>query len=195
MKEYTHYIIVRHDYPEAHPLFQRRRELLSLTRKSLERQSCQDFELLIIGRREAKTIFRTIRDTTDTPMVITTRLDSDDQLHPQFVRLVQRCFNGKPLLIDSAGYLVNIHTGIASGARWGRMRSPFLTLIEHTRKAKAVYCAKHHQVFRLFPRHRFIKKRLWCHVVHDASKTYERSARFCRSGKNSVPVPGWFLMP
>lgn len=193
MSEYTHYIIVRHDYPESHPLFQKRKRLLSFTRKSLERQSCQNFKLLIIGRGP-RTLAQIIRDITSTPMVITTRLDSDDQLHPQFVRLVQGCFNGRPLLVDSAGYLVNVHTGIAFRGRWKRMRSPFLTLIEHTKSAKTVYCTRHHQVFKIFPRHRFIKKRLWCHLVHDASITYKQAARNC-SKRNSIPRPPWLFMP
>jgi len=168
MKLFTHYVITSFSYPDDYAHLEKRVALLSLSDACLRRQTCQRFRRLIIPREGIAELVRGyVRKHTETPWVLTTRLDSDDQISPQFVEKIQAAFRSRLELIDWEGYRLDVQTEqvAKSSAIRGSM---FQTLSEPTAEAVGVYHARHGEMPGLFPYRRH-PERLWCVVCHDTN--------------------------
>ena len=123
---------------------------------SLDKRTPNRYVQKIITDSRMKVVNCDIRDTfkeikVDTPWVITSRLDNDDQYLPGFVRNVQRKFRPKLRVIDVGFNQLEWETGdIYPGERrWSG--SMFISLIEPSSRIATVFCRPHGQVASEYP--------------------------------------------
>ena len=158
-----------YDNPGADEWMDSRMEMFRETKKSVLSQE-GDFDWIIsVDFRTPKKYLDEIADddrityaycdirsvfrywVADTPWVITTRLDCDDQLKPGFVKRVQDHFEPKLRVLDVRFEELEWHTKrIHEGERrWAG--SMFLSLIEPSDKIQTAFCRPHGEVAGGYP--------------------------------------------
>ena len=198
MADFTHYLLTRFDYPVDYPHLQKRIELFErFTLRSVANQTTSNFawiiktqlpELQHLGEASKRIILAdSFAIAASTPWVITSRLDNDDAIHPEYIDRVQECFREQTEAIDSLGYRLNDATGeFVNFDYYDSVRcSPFVSLIEQTTRAATVMRYKHGQIGNHVPT-RQIKSRLWCQVIHGTNKLMR-----WKPGFRSCPRPDW----
>lgn len=188
MNKFKHLIITRFNYPENYPNLKERIDLFNkYTFKGIKDQTNQNFKWIILSNNELN-----IKNATcmslgnlhkyikklDYEYLITTRLDNDDFLLPEYINSIQ-AFIGKRileenpiLLIDTLGYRLDernnafykdkLYSNIFS--------SPFISLIEkkgHELKSH-VYTYEHGGMCRRFPSV-IVDKILWLQIIHNTN--------------------------
>jgi len=99
--------------------------------------------------------------------VITTRLDSDDAIHREFVEAVQSAYSGTRTFVELArGYTYDARTGKL--CRLHYPDNPYVSLIEPaTPELLTVYCENHDHLREVGPFVVIDEPRGWLQVVHD----------------------------
>jgi hypothetical protein len=200
MTEFTHYLLTRFDYPEDYPHLQRRLELFKrFTLRSVANQTNSNFKWIIktklpelkhLGEASKRIILAdSFAVAAATPWIITSRLDNDDAIHPEYIGRVQGCFRGQTEAIDSLGYRLNHTTGeFVKFDYYNDTRcSPFVSLIEPATRAKTVLAYKHGHIGKHVPT-RQMKSRLWCQVIHETNKLMR-----WKPGFKTTQQPGWLF--
>jgi len=116
--------------------------------------------------------------------IITSRLDNDDSIAPEYIELVQSRFNESFLLVDTDGVQRDLATGKEYTPDRRGNNSPFISLIEHTgvnwmsisddpnekrlitEPVKTVYFCSHTKMEWHFPSVK-IPRRLYKMIIHD----------------------------
>jgi hypothetical protein len=116
--------------------------------------------------------------------IITSRMDNDDTIAPEYVELVQAQFDEKFLLVDTDGVQLDLATGKTYTVERRSNNSPFISLIEKTgtdwmsisddpaekrliiEPVKTCYFCSHSKMEWHFPSVK-IQKRLYTMVIHD----------------------------
>lgn len=114
------------------------------------------------------------KDSAD--YVITSRLDTDDLLHADYIKVVQRLFNpSHTTVIDvRSGYKINIEEGDCEIRNYTQSFNPFISLIEKTGSVETVFNQMHHEWYkakRVIP---YYDQQLWIELVH--TKNWMNSA-------------------
>lgn len=130
-------------------------------------------------------IIEKVKEINTQKYIITSRLDNDDSLHRDYVKIVQSYFNTQDYLaidlIDGYG----MQTG--KNVRIGKMRhlyNPYISLIEKNEGCKTVWHKGHtywkyeKNIFRVK------NKRLWLTIIHEKNK----SNKFRGYGKVSSDI-------
>lgn len=105
----------------------------------------------------------------DTEWLITTRLDNDDEVKPNFVEVIQKSFSNKTELIDVRG--VKVMEGKEYPYNRTAVGSPFITLIEKTNQCKTAMFKTHSVMPTLYP-HRFASDEpLFIQHIHDKNQS------------------------
>jgi hypothetical protein len=181
---FTHLILTRSDYRPDHPaLAERVRLFRELTVPSIAAQTCQRFTWIVETKnaefREAlqglPNAFFSVRPLSSVvletlavdPWLITSRVDNDDVLLPEYVERVQAEFRTERAAIDSRGYRWNTATGEVVHFDHYRadFTSPFASLIEPAKGAVGVRSVHHHALRKLAPV-TVLEARLWVQVIH-----------------------------
>lgn len=106
--------------------------------------------------------------------LITSRIDSDDVVHPEYMDNMQKCLFTKTHLVDSLGYQLDVKTGkYYTAKKYEKMSSPFITLVERLTPGKdpeTVVKTDHPKMMKHFPLMR-LHKRLFLQIVHDENLT------------------------
>jgi len=112
----------------------------------------------------------------DFEFAITTRLDTDDLLHKDFIKTVQKLFKPEhDAVIDiRTGYQVSIENGIGEVRNLNNNFNQFVSLIEETGKAETVFSKWHKHWENWKNVVTYDRKRLWIEMVH--SKNYVNTA-------------------
>ena len=100
----------------------------------------------------------------DTEWIITSRIDSDDYYHPQFIEKVQGCFTHAELAVDTYGEKYYVNTG-EFGRASSQKGSSFISLIEKLEGAKTVR-QSHRFIPTKYPT-KMITEKLYVQVIHD----------------------------
>lgn len=99
---------------------------------------------------------------------ITTRLDNDDILYPEFVNTVQNAFCEKEGVIDVEGEQLDVATGTTYPVNRRYPNSPFISLVEYASELKTVFCKTHTDLHRDYKWSAYIKGNpLYTQVIHD----------------------------
>ncbi len=106
--------------------------------------------------------------------IITSRLDNDDCLHTDYVKVVQSYFNYQEYLaIDVIdGYCMQIGTKVKLG-RKRQLYNPFITLIEKKDNCKTVWYRGHTYWKYEKNIYRVKNKRLWLAIIHEKNYSNE----------------------
>lgn len=166
----------------------RRLELFSKCSESVVNQRCGNFRWIIsIDPKTPNRYFKKISSMTNynsiittrevrdfmkvnvdimskKEWVITTRLDNDDILDKDFVKVVQDEFKGVEEVIDVRGWHYDGQRKVESVRR--RANSPFLSLVENRKGMETCLCHPHTDMPDYFDS-RLIDKRLYTQVIHD----------------------------
>jgi hypothetical protein len=110
-------------------------------------------------------------------LLLTTRLDSDDALHREFVDTVQRSISDRPaeVLDPPLGYVLTYPEGQATLFR--AELGPFLTLAERVvgMPGRTIRTVPHKRAAVLGPVRRFTEEPLWLQVIHGRNiRNYSR---------------------
>jgi len=90
-------------------------------------------------------------EPVETPWVITSRLDCDDQYLPGAVRAIQRKFRPRLRVIDFEYNELEWETGKLYSSRRHLSGSPFISLVEPSSRIKTAFCRPHGQVGGEYP--------------------------------------------
>lgn len=101
-----------------------------------------------------------------TEWIITSRLDNDDFLDPEYVETIQDNFRGKTEVLDVQGVQWEVKTNKFYTSGRKRPNSPFLSLVETREDVKTCYHTNHTNMPDVFPA-RMIDKVLYTQVIHD----------------------------
>jgi hypothetical protein len=192
MHTYTHYLVTRFNYPKGFAGLEARLKMLTqYALPSVAAQTRRDFTWIIIGRdidipeggnlNIIKTDwpgYQEIIEASKSDYVITTRMDSDDVLHPEFIDSIRKqVLSAGPgeYIIDFDGYRYNTQTGEFVEFNFYNKTniSPFATLVSQTKIAgRGVYTYKHMDLGNHYYVHR-IPSRLWCQMVHGNNMTIQ----------------------
>lgn len=122
---------------------------------SLDKRTPKKYVKHIVRDSRIKIVHCDIRDALkeekiDTPWVITSRLDCDDQYLPGFVKNVQRKFRPRLRVIDIGFNKLDWDGGIVHDAT-RREGSMFISLVEPSSRVITVFCRPHGQVNTGYP--------------------------------------------
>jgi hypothetical protein len=102
----------------------------------------------------------------DSPHLITTRIDNDDALSPNFVKNVQNTFDGQALEFINFpnGYLLDYQLGrLYKGVIFSNQ---FISLIESTTNVRTVWCGEHPKLNLVGPIRDVQTEPSWLWVIH-----------------------------
>jgi len=127
---------------------------------------------------------RWIRSNISTPWIITTRLDSDDALHPLFLSDMQAASRPKRELLSLphgwATYMGNYYN-------W-KWHSAFVSLVEQNNdRAATVQKGAHDKLQFRYPYRVLGKQRRWLYVMHDSNLS--GAAKIRQITKKGIRVP------
>ena len=123
---------------------------------SLDKRTPKKYVKHIVRDDRIKIVHCDIRDALkeekiDTPWVITSRLDCDDQYLPGFVRNVQRKFRPMLRVIDVGHEEIDWHTGKRHVGKRRYAGSMFISLVEPASRVVTAFCRPHGQVKGEYP--------------------------------------------
>ena len=118
--------------------------------------------------------------------VITSRLDTDDLLHRDYINVVQQLFELSHITVIDvrSGFKINIEDGNCEIRNYTQSFNPFISLIEEREGAETVFNEMHHEWFNAKKVIVYNKMRLWIELVHQknwlnaANSNLEYSLRF-----------------
>lgn len=108
--------------------------------------------------------------------VITSRLDTDDLLHRDYIDVVQQLFEPSHLsVIDvRSGFKINIEEGGCEIRNYTQSFNPFISLIERRNDVQTVFNQMHHEWFKAKKVIPYDNRQLWIELVH--TKNWTNSA-------------------
>tara|TARA_Y100000385_G_scaffold201871_1_gene209059 strand:+ start:358 stop:981 length:624 start_codon:yes stop_codon:yes gene_type:complete len=184
--KFKHYILTRFAYPDDYPHLKERFELFHrFTKPSFEAQTNTNFIWLIKINPNHKDLYGTF-DNIDvvldpqhnafqipTDHVLTSRVDCDDVIHPNYVSNIQELFlkDQSMRVIDGPGYRYTIN----SNQLWNkntyhqRRPSPFSTLVCPFETKESVMGKMHDRLHTKY-QVQFHNERLWVQIIHDHNK-------------------------
>jgi len=100
--------------------------------------------------------------------VITSRLDNDDLLHRDYIKVVQQLFEPSPITIIDVrcGFKVNIEEGDCEIRNYTQAFNPFISLIEIKRDAQTVFNQLHNEWYKAKKVIAYYDRQLWIELVH-----------------------------
>jgi hypothetical protein len=100
--------------------------------------------------------------------VITSRLDTDDLLHRDYIKVVQQLFEpSHTAVIDLRnGFKINIEEGGCEIRNYTQSFNPFISLIEKTEFVETVFNQMHHEWYKAKKVIPFCDRQLWIELVH-----------------------------
>lgn len=100
--------------------------------------------------------------------IITSRLDTDDLLHRDYIEVVQQLFEPSHLsVIDlRTGFKINIEEGGCEIRNYTQSFNPFISLIEKREDVQTVFNEMHHEWFKAKKVISYYEKQLWIELVH-----------------------------
>lgn len=186
-----HLILTRHNYNEDYPHLEERKKLIEkYTKKSLENQTSKNFTWCIVtkhpvysdiidiinfkNKKELEGFMSTFDD-----VLLTSRVDNDDILSPEYVESVQEKASelinkGKEeALIDSTGYRWDkrVDSFYKDFLYESNSNSPFLSVLS---RDKTCWHDKHGHMSKHFENNYFISKPLWIQIIHQTNKLMNR---------------------
>jgi len=124
------------------------------------------FRVLYVGRRWLVELQAFLADDLTTERIITTRLDNDDVLAPEYIKHVRA-----KVLPASTFHFIDHPIGyrLAAGKLYYHMEpyNPFLSLCETTDKPRSVLSIPHGKRVAKYPVVTGAKEALWLQVIHD----------------------------
>lgn len=207
-----HFLITRFHYGKDYPNLNQRLQLFrQYTRPSVEAQTDQNFEWLILGEppinipgarkfgdqlpaplpttmKEAYLDY--IREVSkDEDYVLMTRLDNDDMLMPTFMKEIHNQVHEPGLLYEFLGYRLDLRNGrfYKDKIHTKDITSPFTTLVSTPRNLKTVYYCNHSKMGNIFG-YTLIKKRGWVQIIHDTNWLLNRCSPRTTAGKGTKTV-------
>jgi len=175
---FKHYILTRfntqdingllYDKEGADEWMKKRLKLFAETKESVLSQEA-DFEWIIsVDKRtpdkfvkkiegekitivdcEIRQAFKKVKTTT--PWVITTRMDNDDLLRPGMLRRVQDYFQPKISVVDIDYHQLELETGNKFTSNRKTPNSPFLSLIEPSKRIMTCFSRPHTKMYMGYP--------------------------------------------
>lgn len=206
---FKHYIITRNLYSPEYEFLNERVELIKkFTIPSLANQVCKNFVWLVTGDHGLieddflginyiveKSFKKYIQnDSENYDYIITTRLDNDDYLLPNYIAEVQSVYfhSSTDLLIDLRGYRADTrYFDFYEDTSYLRMPSPFISLVEKVIPGsvlKTVY----------FDQHTLMKNHFklisldvvgWLQIIHDHNKLMNRPKSDVERRGNKITCP------
>jgi len=82
----------------------------------------------------------------NTPYIITSRVDNDDEYYPKFAEIIQGSFNEVEESLDVRGIQFDVKTKIKYTSGRITPNSPFISLIEKTNDIKTVFFTQHSNI-------------------------------------------------
>ena len=96
-----------------------------------------------------------------TPWTVTTRLDNDDAIHPEFIATIQAA--AKPTT-----EFLNIPNGWYGSKPHHHRANPFMSFVERTELARTIYFTAHGiAMAEHAPIRQISNKRLWTQIIHE----------------------------
>lgn len=116
-------------------------------------------------------IIKSINELDDKPYIITSRLDNDDSLHQDYVKVVQSYFDKQDqMAIDFIdGYTLKMDNSILIGYK-KFMYNPYISLIERKENYKTVWHLGHTHWKYEKNVINIKNKRLWITIIHNKNK-------------------------
>lgn len=205
-----HYIVTRNFYSDDYPHKEQRRQLMrEYTIPSLRRQTVKNFTWVVAGRNgltsEDTEGIDTIWLDVDPPKnfdsttylmqelvsalaqsldptvkIITTRLDNDDVLLPDFVERVQSAAHDTDKgVFDVSGLRVDTRTRkIYRDTAYQKVPSPFLSVVEKKAGKRCRLMTAYYDQHSLMHRHLPLTKLKflgWVQIIHESNKVMARS--------------------
>lgn len=176
---FTHFILTRNNYPPDHPNLDERLWLLrNFTANSVQVQSNTNFRWVLSGapvrgiNAEFTKSFPSVIASAQTDWVITTRLDNDDLIAPDFVEVIQREASQRTEVIDMPGWRLNTRTSevVEFNMYHEHRASPFASLVQPSIKAgPGIFVRQHGQLHEDFLV-RVLERRGWAQVISPFNK-------------------------
>jgi hypothetical protein len=112
-------------------------------------------------------------ENEDGNYVVTSRLDTDDLLHRDYIKVVQQLFEPSPLTVIDirTGYKINIEDGNCEIRDYTQSFNPFISLIEKKEDAQTVFNQMHHEWFKAKKVIPYYDRQLWIELVHTKNWT------------------------
>ena len=199
MSDFTHYLLTRYDYPADYPHWRQRLELFrAVTLPSVAAQTTSNFRWIVktrhpeiidlLSQSPRVTCSETFAFYPQTEWCITTRLDNDDVIAPEFMQRIQNCFRERTEVIDSIGVRYNAKTGqcVKFDYYTGTRCSPFVSLIERSSNRKTVMHYKHGSIGEHYDVRRIDYTPQWCQVIHETNKLMR-----WKPGYEAIDRPSW----
>lgn len=190
-----HFILTRNLYPEDYPYKSERLELIrGITIPSLRRQTNQNFVWVLNAAEgldaeefgdlnyivDPSMVTRIQRMTQLGDKVITTRLDNDDALLPNFVadlhKIAETC--EVDTVVDFKGYRIDSrHKIVYADTRYGDIPSPFISVVEQRlpKRLRGALSRAHTEMGRHYP---VLNPQIkgWVQVIHYLNQVMSRPA-------------------
>jgi len=172
------------------------------TRPSIEAQTCQDFEWLLLGdpvidlpegnikfipnQGHRKYILAKAKNED---LILQTRFDNDDMLMPTYVEDIQAIATVPEVVYEFLGYRLNLRDGLFYEDIWHNnvRTSPFITLVQRPNSLRSVYCKNHGHMWKYFDL-QMLRQRNWVQIIHDTNLllNHHEDAGIARKGKECV---------
>lgn len=190
MGKFKHYILTRYNKRwkksdkngvkvcDVQWMENRKKLFENITMPSIKNQTNQNFVWLLLfdPNTDTKWMYnegniKSITDdfinyiNTDCDYIITTRLDNDDYLHPEFVNEIQNAFTELPSIIGVRGYKYDGQ--YYKDDNKGIVKNSFISVIEPSNNVNTVYAHPHPKIHKYFNNHIKIEKRLYAQVIHN----------------------------
>jgi len=124
------------------------------------------FRILYVGRRWLVELQQFLADDCTTERIITTRMDNDDVLAPDYIKHVQ-----SKVITTSTFHFIDHPIGyrLAAGKLYYHLEpyNPFLSLVEQTDKPHSVMYMPHGKRVARYPVVTGSKEALWLQIIHD----------------------------
>lgn len=179
MKPFKHFVIIKFNYPEGCDKIETKKQVLKwISLDSLRKQTNKDFVLVLITDMELSSegfgeyIFSLnwkdkIKKMCDGyEWIITTRMDADDFVTPDFIQTIQDNFEKKDKLVISPNCSIyDVRSDkLISSRFFGNTTLNNLSMIEKVDNLETVYVRTHGEMGKLYPT-KWIDKILWTWVI------------------------------
>jgi hypothetical protein len=146
----------------------------------------------VSGELSDKKIVALLGPRLRVPWVATTRLDSDDGLHRDFMDLVHRSARERTEVLNPRHGWICVGTEVFEHSY--AVPNMFATLVHPARDMRSVYAVRHTRLSSIAPVRHLDGRRLWLALAHDASLTKAHAAKG-RSGIPLAAVAAQFSLP
>lgn len=179
MKKFKHFVIIKFNYPEGYKGIETKKQVLKwLSLDSLRKQTNKDFVLVLITDMELSSegfgeyIFslnwkdKVKKMSEDYEWIITTRMDADDFVTPDFIQKIQDNFEEKDKLVLSPNCSIyDVRTDkLMTNKFHNKTTLNNLSLIEKTDNIDTVYVRTHGEIGKFYPV-KWLDECLWTWVI------------------------------